>query len=79
MAYPVQGALPMTDATQTKADQIDNYIAREYLAQRRGEDTGSFTGRLLAMAEEARMFGAKGQKILQKAARDMAEWELDNQ
>lgn len=66
----------MNDATQTKADRIDNYIAREYLAQRRGEDTGSFTSRLLAMAEEARVIGAEGQTILQKAAREMAEWEM---
>ena len=65
-------------ATETKAERIDDYIAREYLAQARGEETGSFTGRLMAMAEEARVVNPRGKEILERAMREMAEWELDN-
>lgn len=70
---------PMNETTNTKAGRIDNYIAREYLALRRGEGTGSFTSRLLEMAEEARVVGARGKEILEKAAREVAEWEIDNE
>lgn len=65
-----------TPTTKPAADAIDIYIAREYLAQVRGEPTGSFTSRLLAMAEEARVIDPAGQAILQEVARKMAEWEM---
>jgi hypothetical protein len=67
----------MSHAT-TKTDRIDNYIAKQYLALRRGEGD-SFTARLLSMGEEARVIDKAGQEILQEAARKMAEWELANE
>jgi hypothetical protein len=61
--------------TKPSADQIDNYIAREYLA--RGT-SGSLTGQLLMMAEEARTVGKGAAEILENAAREMAGWEIEN-
>ncbi len=66
----------MNSATTTRDEQIDDYIAAEYL-NRDGE--GYMTRRLLRMAEEAKGSGHKGAaEILEKAAREMAGWEIDN-
>ena len=64
--------------TKPTDDEIDTYIAREYLAQTRGEDTGSFTDRLLRLAEEARLVDPRMKLSLLRVAREIAGLELEN-
>jgi hypothetical protein len=68
-----------TTTTETKPtdEQIDDYIAAQYMAQTRGEETGSFIGRLMALAEEARVVDPKGKEILLRQLRELAAWELE--
>jgi len=71
---------PTSLSTPTPTDdQIDDYIAKLYVAQMGGKDPGTFTSRLLAMSEEARLIDVSGQVLFQKMAREMAAWELANQ
>ncbi len=66
----------MKTTNETQDEQIDNYLAAEYL-NRDGE--GYLTRKLLRMAETARESGHGGAaEILEQAAREMAGWEIDN-
>lgn len=57
-------------------EQIDDYMASAYLAHGEG---GYLTVRLLKMAEEAKAVAHYGAgEILERAAREMAAWEIEN-
>jgi hypothetical protein len=57
-------------------EQIDDYIAAQYLAMRDG-NLDSFTARLMKMGEEAEALGKGGNAAVTSGLRAAAMWELE--
>jgi hypothetical protein len=67
-----------TPLTQVTEDQIDDYIASQYMAMRAG-NLDSFTARLMRMSEEAEALGNGGGAALMGGLRATARWEIEQE
>lgn len=59
-------------------DQVDDYIASQYMAMRAG-NLDSFTARLMKMGEEAEALDKGGDAALTGNLRATARWELEQE
>jgi hypothetical protein len=65
-----------TETSTVTEEQVDDYIAAQYMAMRAG-NLDSFTARLMKMGEEAEALGKGGGAALTGNLRATARWELE--